>query len=109
MNNIMTAKEIETETRLIAKRYAKYGVSYELVKELVLSGINSGFSARASLAGVRLGLGTEYGEHEYFSQQEVAESLGVSEADVMQIIQENETELCEMGGLAEIRLAPWLM
>ncbi|MDO4175657.1 MAG: hypothetical protein Q4D42_12925 [Eubacteriales bacterium] len=102
----MTVKEIETEIRLIVKRYEKYGVNYELVNELVSSGMNSGFSVHAALAGVRLGLSIEYGEHEYFTLQEIAESLGVSETDVMQYIKENETELREIGGLAEIQMAP---
>lgn len=107
--SIMTVKEIETEIRLIAKRYAKYGVSYELVNGLVSSGMSSGFSARAALAGVRLGLSMEYGEHEYFTPQEVAESLGVSEADVMRTIKENEKEMRAAGGLVEMKIAPWLM
>lgn len=45
---------------------------------LVDEGVEKGFSRKAALLGVKLGLAHEYGAHEYFSMEDVGEIFGIS-------------------------------
>lgn len=69
----------------IAARYKEQGVSVYLIDYLVRSGLEHGLTRKAALAGVRMGLAKEYGQHEYFTAQDVSEILGmtVGEADAL--------------------------
>ncbi len=84
------------EELLIADRYKEHKVSGILVDNLVQDGIKHGFSRKAALVGVRLGLALEYGQHEYFSADEVAEMLGVSLEEAYNLIQQNCNENCNV-------------
>lgn len=48
--------KIYEELKRLAKRYKKYGVTLDLLKQVYKSGIDNGMSEKASLIGVRLGL-----------------------------------------------------
>lgn len=80
------------EELFIAARYRGYGVSVYLVDGLVQSGLENGLTRKAALAGVRMGLAKEYGQHEYFTAEDVSEILGmtVEEADKLLIEQSKE-------------------
>lgn len=45
---------------------------------MVNSGVEHGFTRRASLLGVKLGLAHEFGKYEYFTAEDVAEIFGMS-------------------------------
>lgn len=62
----------------IAERYRDKGVNITMINDLVQKGLKSGFTRKTALAGVRLGLSMEYGRHEYFKADEVAEILNIS-------------------------------
>lgn len=80
------------EEMFIAARYKEHGVSVYLIDDLVRSGLEHGLTRKAALAGVRMGLAKEYGQHEYFTAQDVSEILGtaVEEADNLLIEQAKE-------------------
>lgn len=80
------------EEMFIAARYKEQGISVYLIDDLVRSGLEHGLTRKAVLAGVRMGLAKEYGQHEYFTAQDVSEILGatVEEADNLLIEQAKE-------------------
>lgn len=80
------------EEMFIAARYKEYGVSVYLIDDLIRSGLEHGLTRKAALAGVRMGLAKEYGQHEYFTAQDVSEILGmtVEEADALLAEQSKE-------------------
>lgn len=80
------------EEMFIAARYKEQGVSVYLIDDLVRSGLEHGLTRKAALAGVRMGLAKEYGQHEYFTAQDVSEILGmtVEEADALLVEQSKE-------------------
>lgn len=74
--------------------YAKYGASRELLGELLADGVeNMGFTVRQAYNGVRMVLGNLYNESELFSVSEVAEMLGVSEAEALQEVERSREQL----------------
>ncbi len=95
-----------TEEQRIAARYKKFGITPEFVQELVRSGMAHGFSRNKALTGARLALSTEYGVHEYFTPQDVAEALGTTVEEVNRIVKENEDELMAKGGIVKVTFDP---
>lgn len=80
------------EEMFIAVRYKKQGVSVYLIDDLVQSGMVHGLTRKAALAGVRMGLAKEYGQHEYFTAQDVSEILGMTVEDVDALLEEQSKE-----------------
>ncbi len=97
------------EEKLIAKRYRKFGIAPEVVRQIVQSGIDCGFSRKTALIGARLALSIEFGVHEYFSLEEVAEVLGTSTEEVERLVEENKDELTAKGGISKISFKPPFM
>ncbi|MGM9593144.1 MAG: hypothetical protein ACI3U8_02205 [Candidatus Onthomonas sp.] len=94
----------------IWKRYLKHvgPVITILVYDLYIKSLLEGFSDQAAKAAIRLGLSMEYKEPEYFTSEEVADSLGVSVEEINRIIEEHRQEMLENGCLVEVNPAPWL-
>lgn len=61
----------------------RFHVDVKVVRDIVRSGMEAGFSANACYLGARLALSMATGESELFSVEEVADSLGCSVEDVM--------------------------
>lgn len=53
---------------------------------LVDDGVKKGFSRKAALLGVKLGLAHEYGEHGYFSAEDVGEVFGMSTDEAQKLM-----------------------
>lgn len=91
------------EAKQIAKRFAKYGVTTSLVKTIVRNGQAHGMSRKVALIGARLALAQEFGQHEYFTPEDVAAVTGETVQEVIQRMEENKDELERIGGLVQMR------
>lgn len=91
-----------TDEQIIAKRYERFGITEDFVKLLVKSGIECGISRKTALIGARMALGEKYGQQEYFTSEDLAETLGISVEEANSLIEENKDKLIQMGGLAEV-------
>lgn len=94
--------KIYEELQRLAKRYKKYGVTLDLLKQVYKDGINNGMSAKASLIGVRLGLSHHFKEHEYFTIAEIALVTGQTEEELNKQVELNEDKLLKMGAIVEV-------
>lgn len=63
--------------------YSKYGVTKEFLQEIITSGLKSGFSVRAAYNGIRMCLGKETNEREYFTLDEVQELTGETHEELI--------------------------
>lgn len=63
--------------------YAKYGTTKQFLREMIESGIKQGFSVRAAYNGVRMCLGKETEEREYFTLDELQEITGESREELV--------------------------
>ena len=61
-----------SELELIARRYRKYGVTLDKLLDLLASAEARGLPHSGALAWLRLTLGNEFGEEEYFSAEQIA-------------------------------------
>lgn len=67
--------------------YGKFGVSKDLITRLFMDGIEQqGFTPLATYNLLRMSLGEEFKQQEYFSVKEIAEMLETSEEEVRQQI-----------------------
>jgi phenylalanine-4-hydroxylase len=67
--------------------YGKFGVSKDLITRLFMDGIGQqGFTPLATYNLLRMSLGEEFEQQEYFSVKEIAEMLETSEEEVRQQI-----------------------
>ena len=92
----------QSEIDRLAAKYRKHGVSAGLILDMVGSGICRGISDRAALAGVRLALGSEYGEEEYFSTEDVAAMLCTTPAEATALMMEHMQHDPEAGPVVSI-------
>ena len=65
-----------SELELIARRYRKYGVTLDKLLDLLASAEAQGLPYSGALAWLRLTLGNEFGEEEYFSAEQIAAMTG---------------------------------
>lgn len=77
--------------------YSKYGVSKEFLQETIEDGINRGFSVRAAYNGVRMCLGKETGEREYFTLDDVQEITGESREELIARAEQMRNDLRAAG------------
>ena len=67
--------------------YGKFGISKDLITKLFMDGIGQqGFTPLATYNLLRMSLGEEFQQQEYFSVKEIAEMLETSEEEVRQQI-----------------------
>ncbi|MDE7389368.1 MAG: hypothetical protein K2M82_00255 [Lachnospiraceae bacterium] len=69
MKNFIT-EETRKELRRLTRRYEKYGVSYRMLKKLVLNAPQE-ISEDMAIIGIRMMLGETYNETKYFSMSDV--------------------------------------
>lgn len=81
----MTANE---EIKRLAAKYAKYGVTESMLHE-IMQKPNYGLTVSQRLIGLRLLLGNEYGEQEYFSVKEVAEIMETDTDEALKMMLES--------------------
>ena len=86
MKNFITAAA-KAELQRLAKRYKKYGVSYDSLLKLV-SEAPEGITEDMAVIGVRMALGEEYNEPEYFSLSDVCKVTGMTPTEVEAQMQE---------------------
>lgn len=65
-----------SELELIARRYRKYGVTLDKLLDLLASAEAQGLPYSGALAWLRLTLGNEFGEEEYFSAEQISAMTG---------------------------------
>ncbi len=95
-----------TEEQRIAARYKQFGVTERLIKDIVRSGLEHGFSYKAALVGARLALATEYNQHEYFTAEDVAEVTGQTVEEVKALIEQNKDDFFQNGYISEVQFKP---
>lgn len=81
----------------IKNNYGKYGVSDAEIEEQITSGEAQGFSYRTIYTGLRMAYGRSYNVEEYFTPDEMAEALGVTEEEVIEHIEQLRAEAEAMG------------
>ena len=72
--------------------YSKYGVTKEFLQEMIENGLKRGFSVRAAYNGVRMCLGKETNEREYFTLDELQEITGESRENELRAAGKNPDE-----------------
>lgn len=77
----MTRQEVITK---IIDKYGKYGVTANDLKHSIETGEAQGFSYQTIYTGLRMALGSTYGEQELFTPEEVAEALGCTPEEIKQ-------------------------
>lgn len=77
--------------------YSKYGTTKELLRNMIENGIKRGFSVRAAYNGVRMCLGKETGEREYFTLDELQEITGESREELVARAEQMKNELRAAG------------
>lgn len=95
-----------TEEARLAKKYHRFGITESFVRKLVRSGLKRGISYKAALTGVRMVLGHEFHQPEYFTAEDVAEATGETVEEVDRRIKEHEAELMAAGGIVKVMPAP---
>lgn len=71
--------------------YGQYGVTRELMERLFNDGRKQGFSILETYNLMRMSLGHEYGEREYFAPAELANMLDVSEDEIIEEVEKART------------------
>lgn len=87
----------ETITSNIIASYGKYGVTKEKLQPMIEDGIKSGLSLQTIYNGLRMSLASAFGEHEYFTLDDVMEITGESREELLQRIEQCQKELIEAG------------
>lgn len=77
--------------------YSKYGVTKEFLQEMIESGLKRGFSVRATYNGVRMCLGKETNEREYFTLDEVQELTGETREELIARAEQMRNDLRAAG------------
>lgn len=77
--------------------YRKYGVTKELIDDLMESGIQEGFSVNMVYNGLRMAMAQQFEEHELFSIEDVMEITGETREEVIKRIEDMRTEVKESG------------
>lgn len=97
-----------SDLQQIVKKYSKYGVTKDMVKAMVQDGIDNGINVKAAIIGARMILAQTFGEHEYFTSQDVATVTGETVEEVNKRIELNEEELFKSGGMIKLSQSPFL-
>ncbi|MDE5946528.1 MAG: hypothetical protein K2G63_04380 [Oscillospiraceae bacterium] len=95
-------KEIKKQLQIVAKRYAKHGVTLSDCITLYNDGINHGIDGKSAVIGLRLSLSRYFGESEYFTAEDVATVTGETVEQVNKRIKENKDELMKNGHIVEV-------
>lgn len=88
---------IEDCIKNLLPTYEKYGVNSQMVKDCIISGLNLGLSIEACYSGLRMQLAQIFGEHEYFTLQDVMAITGESREELSARIEQYRKELIEAG------------
>lgn len=95
MSNRMT---LSMALNNLCANYGKFGYGRDLFKQLLLDGISHGLSVKSAYNAIRMSLADYVGEHEYFSVDDVAEMIGVSQEEVISEIEQQREEILKSGG-----------
>jgi hypothetical protein len=96
--------DIDSTFKRLAKRYAKYGMTYDNMVEMY--NLPSELDDEAQVITMRLTLAKVLCEKEHFSYEDLSKLYGVPVEYVEEITRERETELVENGGLVEVSFTP---
>ena len=77
--------------------YGKYGVTKEKLQPMIEDGIKRDLSLQTIYNGLRMSLASAFGEHEYFTLDDVMEITGESREELLQRIEQCRQELVEAG------------
>lgn len=87
----------ETVISNILASYSRYGVTRENLQPMIEDGIKRGLSLQTIYNGLRMSLASAFGEHEYFTLDDVMEITGESREELLQRIEQCREELIEAG------------
>ena len=88
----------ETVINNILANYGKYGITKEELQRMVENGMkNYDLTLDAIYNGLRMSLASAFGEHEYFSLDDVMAITGESREELLQRIEQCRQELIEAG------------
>ncbi len=90
--------KIDTIINNLLANYGKYGVTRTELELIIDDGIqNYDLSLEAIYSGLRMSLASAFGEHEYFTLDDVMAITGESREELMQRIEQYRQELIEAG------------
>lgn len=81
----------------ILANYSKYGVTKEKLQPMIEDGIKRDLSLQTIYNGLRMSLALAFGEHEYFTLDDVMEITGESREELLRRIEQSRQELIEAG------------
>ena len=81
----------------ILANYGKYGVTKEKLQQMIDDGIRRDLSLQTIYNGLRMSLASAFGEHEYFTLDDVMEITGETREQLLQRIEQYRQELVEAG------------
>lgn len=91
----------QTIIQNIITNYGKYGITPEMIKEniepLIDDGVKDGFTYDLIYLNLRAMLDRLTGQEFYCTSDEMARAFGVSDEEMMKIIEESKHELAEAG------------
>ena len=88
----------ETVINNVLANYGKYGITKEELQRMVENGMkNYDLSLDAIYNGLRMSLASAFGEHEFFSLDDVMAITGESREELLQRIEQCRQELIEAG------------
>ena len=96
--------DVESTFQRLAKRYSKYGFTYDKIAEMY--NVPSELNDEAQLVMMRFTLAKALGEEEYFTYEDLSKLYGVPVEEIERVTEEHEEELTEIGGLVEVSFVP---
>ena len=81
----------------LINNYGKYGVTEEMLNQLIDNGLINGLNLDAIYLMLRMTLAMEFGEHEYATVEEVAAAMEVSVENVNEMVEQSRKDLIEAG------------
>lgn len=87
----------ETIITNILASYGKYGITKEKLQHMIEEGIKRDLSLQTIYNGLRMSLASTFGEHEFFTLDDVMEITEESREELLQRIEQCRQELEEAG------------
>ena len=77
--------------------YSKYGVTEEIINDLIDSGLKEGLNYDAIYLGIKLTLSNVHGEEFLCSSDEIAKAFDITQDEMSELIEQSRRELIKAG------------
>lgn len=81
----------------LINNYGKYGITEEMLNQLIDNGIVRGLNLDAIYLMLRMTLAVQFNEHEYATVEEVAAAMEISVEEVNEMVEQSREDLIVAG------------